>query len=84
VTVLRHGDFQEPLLGVYDRKTVSAAYDLLAAGNAPMRALESRVNWATFDYAGPEEFLMNCNTPQDFDQAHTVLASYQAKGIEVL
>ena len=84
VTVLRHGDFQEPLLGVYDRKTAGAAYDLLAAGNAPVRALESRVNWATFDYAGPEEFLMNCNTPQDFDQVHTVLTSYQAKGIEVL
>ena len=71
-------------MGVYDRETVSAAYDLLAVGSAPVRSLESRVNWATFDYAGPEESLMNCNTPQDFAQVHTVLTSYQPKGIEVL
>ena len=84
VTVLCHSNFQEPLLGIYDRKTVSAAYDLLTVGSAPVRSLDSRVNWATFDYVGPEEFLMNCNTPQDFDRVHTVLTSYQVKGIEVL
>ena len=84
VTVLCHGNFQEPLLGVYDRKTASAAYDLLTVGNASVRSLKSKVNWLTFDYAGPEEFLMNCNTPQDFDRVCTVLTSYQAKGIEVL
>ena len=84
VTVLCHGDFQEPLVGVYECKTVRVAYDILTAGSASVRSMEKRVNLSTFDYSGPKEFLMNCNTPYDFDKAQLTLTSYRARGVELL
>ena len=78
ITVLHHGNFQEPLLGVYDRNTVDTAYDLLTKGNASVRALQACVDWSEFDYKGPEEFLLNCNTPQEFERVHQILAFYRA------
>ena len=84
ITVLRHGNFQEPLLGVYDRNTADAAYDLLTKGGASVRALQACVDWSGFDYKGPEAFLLNCNTPQEFDCVHRILAFYRANGVELL
>lgn len=78
ITVLRHGDRQEPLVGVYSRSVADAAAALIAEQSAPVRALESTAAWSVFDYAGPEEFLMNCNTPEDFSQIQAIRQAYQA------
>lgn len=69
ITVLRHGDWEEPLIGVYDRAAAEAAAALLKAGKGAVRALRGAVSWNCFDYLGPEELLINCNTPEDFSAA---------------
>ena len=69
VTVLRHGDLEEPLIGVYDRAVADEIAALLDAGRRAVRALRDTVLWNGFDYSGPEELLVNCNTPEDFAAA---------------
>ena len=69
VTVLRHGDWEEPLIGVYDRAAAEDIAALLEAGRGAVRALRETVPWSCFDYPGPEELLINCNTPEDFAAA---------------
>ena len=69
VTVLRHGDWEEPLIGVYDRAVAADIAALLETGRGAVRALRQTVLWRCFDYPGPEELLINCNTPEDFAAA---------------
>lgn len=66
VTVLRHGEWVEPLIGVYDRAAAAQIAVLLGEGVRRVRALREKVRWRYFDYLGPEELLMNCNTPEEF------------------
>ena len=65
VTVLRHGDLEEPLIGVYDRDVAKDIAALLEVGRGAVRALRETVCWNCFDYSGPKELLINCNTPED-------------------
>lgn len=67
VTVLRHGGREEPLLGVYDRRAADAIAALIEDGRYAVRTLREVVPWSCFDYSGPEELLMNCNTPKEFE-----------------
>ena len=69
ITVLRHGGVDEPLIGIYDRACAGAAAALLDSGRGAVRALEEVLPWRRWDYDGPEELLLNCNTPEDFDRA---------------
>ena len=69
VTVLRHGDLEEPLIGVYDRAVAEDIAALLDSGKGAVRTLKGTVGWSYFDYPGPEELLVNCNTPEDFAAA---------------
>lgn len=69
VTVLRHGDLEEPLIGVYDRAVAVDIAALLEADRRAVRALRDKTSWTCFDYTGPEELLINCNTPEDFAAA---------------
>ena len=66
VTVLRHGGLEEPLIGVYDRTVAEGIAALLEAGRGAVRALRDKVSWTCFDYSGPKELLINCNTPEDY------------------
>lgn len=66
VTVLRHSGKEEPLLGVYDCCVADAIAALIESGKYAVRSLRDVVPWSYFDYLGPEEFLTNCNTPEDF------------------
>lgn len=76
VTVLCHQGRQEPLIGIYDRSTADIIFALIAEQGAPVRALERKVTWTVFDYTGPEEFIVNCNTPQDFQRVQKVYQEY--------
>ena len=69
ITVLRHGDLEEPLIGVYDRAVAKDIAVLLGAGRGTVRALQGTVFWNRLNYTGPEELLINCNTTEDFASA---------------
>lgn len=69
VTVLRRGAAEEPLIGVYDRAAAGAAAELLDSGIGAVRALSGVLPWRRWDYSGPEELLLNCNTPEDLREA---------------
>ena len=83
VTVLRHGEREEPLLGVYDRRVADSISALIADGKYAVRALKDTVRWSCFDYSGPEELLMNCNTPEDFAAAKKIAEAYAAVGLPI-
>ena len=76
ITVLRHGDLEEPLIGVYDRAVAEDIAALLEVGKGAVRALRETVRWNGFDYLGPEELLINCNTPEDFAAAKRLTDEY--------
>ncbi|WP_298016570.1 molybdenum cofactor guanylyltransferase [uncultured Dysosmobacter sp.] len=69
VTVLEHGGMQEPLVGVYNSDVAGPIAALIAEHSAPVRKLWERVDWSAFEYDGPEELILNCNTPEEFAQA---------------
>lgn len=69
VTVLRHGDKVEPLVGVYDCSLAPAIEGLIAGGGASVRSLARCANWTEMPYEGAEELLLNCNTPEEFAKA---------------
>ena len=83
VTVLRHGEREEPLLGVYDRCAADSISALIDAGKYAVRALKDTVCWSCFDYLGPEELLMNCNTPEEFAAAKEIAEGYASAGLPI-
>lgn len=74
VTVLRHSGREEPLLGVYDCCIADAIAALIENGRYAVRNLREVVPWHYFDYSGPEEPLMNCNTPEEFEAVKRLIA----------
>lgn len=72
VTVLRHGEKQEPLIGVYDSILSDGIAELIAEKSASVRELAQIAPWTCWDYLGPEELLHNCNTPMDMDTARRI------------
>ena len=46
-----------------------------------MRALERIAARSFFDYAGPPELLMNCNTPQEYAAAVALAERYGRWGL---
>ena len=83
VTVLRHGKQEEPLLGIYDRHAADSISMLINAGKCAVRALKDTVRWNRFDYLGPEELVLNCNTPEDFAAAKEIAAAYASAGLPI-
>ena len=81
VTVLRHAGREEPLLGVYDRCAVEFISAQIGAGNYAVRALKDTLCWDCFNYLGPEELVMNCNTPEDFAAAKEIAEAYASAGL---
>ena len=83
VTVLRHREWEEPLLGVYDRCAADPISALISAGRYAVRTLKDTVCWNCFDYPGPEELLMNCNTPEDFTAVKEIAEAYISAGLPI-
>ncbi len=81
ITVLRCGEKQEPLVGVYDRALAPTMSDLIAEGGKPVRALSGCVKWNMLDYLGPEVFLKNCNTPADFTEVEEIFTLFARQSI---
>ena len=83
VSILRHSDGEEPLIGVYDSDTHRLIDQLISDGGAPVRALRNMISWQHFDYLGPKELLGNCNTPDEFSAVRGLAAQFEAHGIKL-
>lgn len=81
VTLSRHGKKVEPLIAVYDSAIAQVIELLIQAGSAPVFRLRDLICWQYFDYGGPEELFLNCNTPADFIHLENLAADYQAQGL---
>ena len=69
VTMLSHGDEIEPLLAVYDTALAPRAEDLILSGDRSVRSLFTGSKVSRMEYTGDPDFLLNCNTPKDFEKA---------------
>jgi len=81
VAALRHEGREEPLIAVYDSGLHEIIAPMIEFGGAPVRRLREMTAWNTFDYRGPEEFLQNCNTPEDFARVTAIAEEYGRKGL---
>lgn len=79
--VLERRGRQEPLLAVYDSGAARSIQALIEQESAPVRRLKDRIPWCGFDYLGPEELLLNCNTPEDLKRLTMLAEAYQACGL---
>lgn len=66
VTLLRHGDKWEPLMGVYRSELYRAAEPLLQGRNTAVRRLLDETGFRLVDWTGDEALFLNCNTPEDY------------------
>lgn len=80
-TVLEHGDRQEPLLAVYDSGAARSIEGSIGRESAPVRSLKEQISWTCFKYLGPEELLLNCNTPEDLGRLTALAEAYRACGL---
>ncbi len=72
ITALRHGDRLEPLAAVYDSTLCREAEKLLLSERRAVMQLLNRNIVTEVAYTGDEAFLMNCNTPEDFERIETL------------
>ena len=72
VTMLCRGNEMEPLLAVYDTALASMAEELILSGNRSVRSLFAGSKVKRLEYTGDPDFLLNCNTPEDFEKAKTL------------
>lgn len=80
-TILRHAGGEEPLIAVYDSALHKTIAPIIKERGAPVRVLQEKTQWSYFDYLGPEEFLHNCNTPEEFARAAMLMRTYREKGL---
>ncbi len=66
VTLLRHGDKLEPLVGVYQSKLFRTAEPLLKGEDTAVRRLLDETGFHLMDWTGDEALFLNCNTPEDY------------------
>lgn len=66
VTLLRHGDKWEPLMGVYPSGLYRIAEPLLQGENTAVRRLLEETGFQLMDWHGDEALFLNCNTPEDY------------------
>lgn len=81
VTLLTHRGKWEPLIAVYDSALSEKIPPLLMAGGAPIKRLLGQTNVKCFPYCGPEDCLLNCNTPDDYEKVCRCAEQYRKAGI---
>ena len=69
VTMLCYGNEVEPLLAVYDTQLASRAEELILSGDRSVRSLFAGMEVKKLEYTGDPDFLLNCNTQEDFQKA---------------
>ena len=66
VTLLRHGERAEPLIGVYDAALVPLCGEILQSEHTGVWQLLNRTPVKTLPFDGDEAFFLNGNTPEDY------------------
>ena len=66
VTLLRHGEQTEPLIGVYDAALVPLCGEILQSEHTGVWQLLNRTPVKTLPFDGDEAFFLNGNTPEDY------------------
>jgi len=84
VTILVHGGKWEPLCAVYDSSLALAIPPLICEGGAPVRLLLKQAPTAWYKYRGPEELLVNCNTPSGYEDACGIVRRAAEQGLPLL
>lgn len=68
VTLLRHGDKWEPLMGVYQSELFRDAERILQEKNTAVRRLLDETGFQVVDWPHDEGLFLNCNTPEDYER----------------
>ncbi len=66
VTLLRHGERTEPLIGVYDAALIPLCGEILQSGHTGVRQLLDRTAVKELPFDGDETVFLNANTPEDY------------------
>lgn len=67
ITLLRHGETWEPLIGVYKKDLFRQIEPILQSENTAVRRLLDQVGFETMLWPGDEALFRNCNTPEDYE-----------------
>ncbi len=66
VTLLRHGERTEPLIGIYDRTLAPLCGQILQSEHTGVWQLLNRAAVKILRYEGDESLFLNANTPEDY------------------
>ncbi len=66
ITLLAHGPWEEPTVGIYDRSLVPMCEEILRSENTSIRVLMRQAGYRKLVCDLEEEYLLNCNTPEDY------------------
>lgn len=81
VTILGHSGGEEPLLGIYDQAVAPVLENMIQQRIYAVRKLGQYVPFRSCTVSGiREQWLCNCNTPGDFEQAKQFLAEDSKTG----
>lgn len=67
-TLLSHGGKAEPLIAVYDSGLAAHIGTILQGDRYAVWRLLDDIRWGVLDWDGDDRFLLNCNTPEDYER----------------
>jgi len=67
VTLLRHDEETEPLIGVYDKSLAPLCAEILQTKNTKVWQLIRQASLTTVAFTGDPVLLINCNTPAEYE-----------------
>lgn len=76
VTLLRHNEKVEPLIGVYNRHVYEEIERLIMVGGAPVFRALDKTGYGCWDFTGDPKTILNVNTEKDFRQLAGEAAKY--------
>lgn len=77
VTILKHDDRLEPLMGVYESSLSGICEQILMSSSTAVRELYALVPVSTVTYTGDRALLLDCNSPEDYRAALDILSKKQ-------
>lgn len=76
VTLLKHGEETEPLIGVYDKSLAPLCAEILQTEKAKVWQLIRQASLTTVAFTGDPMQLINCNTPAEYEAILRVTQKY--------
>ena len=66
VTLLKHKERLEPLIGVYNTKNTDILYDIIKERSASVFSYLDKIGFRTVELQEPLDTIRNFNTPQEY------------------